>query len=319
MTRRQSGWKARALPGIRNRLVESLCREAGRLRDLKDEAVRLGRAGDANVFDRNARTHWDMTRTVEESTLIWVSGPMMRVALDSSQDVPALNDTDCPAECGLLVFQDPLPAVDTTTWGGLDLRDGQRTDVAYTDPVAVDAIAWHLHGGHLDVSLMCRPSRLPLPLFPDQSPDLVPYAGLACEIPAVFDGVQAVNRDGEFLDHATLGPLAFLSAAWVLMMTPSAASRTRIDVGTGRPATASTPMPAVVTVVDLRPLRHAQVEDPEDTGRHLTRQHVVRGHWTHQPYGKGREYRRVQWIDSYIRGPEGAPLDERTLVYQWRR
>lgn len=63
-----------------------------------------------------------------------------------------------------------------------------------------------------------------------------------------------------------------------------------------------------------RSAAHTQAE-----GRRLTTRHVVRGHWTHQPHGPGRQLRRLQWIASYTRGPEGAPLVERDAVYIWRR
>lgn len=75
-----------------------------------------------------------------------------------------------------------------------------------------------------------------------------------------------------------------------------------------------------VTLVDLRPMRNVRTAvEPEAEGRRLTTRHVVRGHWTHQPHGPGRQLRRLQWIASYTRGPDGAPLVERDTVYIWRR
>ena len=40
----------------------------------------------------------------------------------------------------------------------------------------------------------------------------------------------------------------------------------------------------------------------------LTTRHVVRGHWTHQPYGPKRQLRRLQWVAPFIRGPQEAPF-----------
>ena len=73
-----------------------------------------------------------------------------------------------------------------------------------------------------------------------------------------------------------------------------------------------------VTVVDMRPMR--QVHTTTDaTGRRLTTRHVVRGHWTHQPYGPKRSLRRLQWVAPFIRGPEGSPFVGTDTVTVWRR
>lgn len=292
--------------------------EAGRQRDLKGRAAALGMDHDVDVFDQTARSWWNVARTLDDAMLIWVSTPMVRVSLDASQDVPAIYATDCPADSGLAAFETPLPAFDTAPVGGLALREGARTDIHHDDPVLVDAIAWHLHGTTLDVNLLCHPDRLPHPLHPDQA-DLVGFLEFSAPLPTLFEESTVVSRSGAPVD-GNLGPLAFLSSMWVLMMTPTTADRATVDAQTGRAATEQSPKQGQVTVVDLRPLRQVtQVEDRGQSGRTLTRRHVVRGHWTHQPYGPARSLRRVQWIESYIRGPEGAPLDERTLVYQWRR
>ena len=65
-------------------------------------------------------------------------------------------------------------------------------------------------------------------------------------------------------------------------------------------------------VVDMRPMR--QVHTTTDaTGRRLTTRHVVRGHWTHQPYGPKRSLRRLQWVAPFIRGPEAVSYTHLTL------
>lgn len=107
------------------------------------------------------------------------------------------------------------------------------------------------------------------------------------------------------------------------MTTPTTATRSRLDGRTGRGASGRTRPGDVVTVIDLRPMR--TVTDPADnsdstgSGRKLRHRHLVRGHWTRQSYGPGRQLRRLQWVDSYIRGPQGAPLTITETVYAWRR
>jgi len=73
-----------------------------------------------------------------------------------------------------------------------------------------------------------------------------------------------------------------------------------------------------VTVVDLRPLCH-EPTDTDTTGPRLTHRFLVRGHWTHQPYGPNRALRRLIYIEPYVKGPDGAPLTTRDKVTVWRR
>ena len=239
-----------------------------------------------------------------------------------------------------MVLAEPLPAWDTSVIGGLALRAGARTDIPYDEAVPVDALTWHLdtHPSGvkaLTIELMCRPSRLPLPLLGHQSNWLVPFTRLRTLIPASLDATQAVGPDGAPVDPAHVGVMAWLQAAWTLMSTPSL-TQTTVVAGTGKPRTTRPNDTAAgrghdnhaddgVTVIDLHPQRRKLIITPDDVDadsagprRRLTTRHVVRGHWTHQPHGKGRALRRLQWIDDYIRGPQDAPLTTRTHVWAWR-
>lgn len=40
----------------------------------------------------------------------------------------------------------------------------------------------------------------------------------------------------------------------------------------------------------------------------------VRGHWRNQPYGPGRQQRRLIYLDSHLRGPEDKPIKASTTV-----
>ncbi|WP_144943423.1 hypothetical protein [Kocuria salsicia] len=76
-----------------------------------------------------------------------------------------------------------------------------------------------------------------------------------------------------------------------------------------------------MTHIDLRPLKQITTE-PADTNapaREHTHSWVVRGHWVQQPYGPGHSQRRLQWRESYIKGPAGAPLLRSRPVNVWRR
>lgn len=335
--RRAGAWSPPLVAAMARSLAREGRREAGRLTTLADRARRINETGYAAEFDQASAATAATAATVEAAALYWVAAPMARLAMDASQDIPAINGTDAPAQAGLMVMAEPLPAWDTSAIGGLALRDGDRTDVPHNEAVPVDALTWNLdpHPSGvkaLTIELMCRPTRLPLPLLGHQSSMLVPFTRLRTLIPASLDTAQAVGPDGAPVDPAHVGVMAWLQAAWTLMATPSLTDTT-VVAGTGKPRTTRTndaggrghdnPADGGVTVIDLHPQRRKLITTPNDGDvesprRRLTSRHVVRGHWTHQPHGKGRALRRLQWIDDYIRGPQDAPLTTRTHVWAWR-
>ena len=340
--RRAGAWSPPLVAAMARSLAREERREAGRLTALADRARRINETGYAAEFDQASAATAAVAATVEAAALYWVATPMARLTMDASQDVPTINGADAPAQAGLMVMAEPLPAWDTTVIGGLALRDGARTDVPHNEAVPVDALTWNLdpHPSGvkaLTIELMCRPTRLPLPLLEHQSNWLVPFTRLRTLIPASLDTAQAVGPDGAPVDPAHVGVMAWLQAAWTLMSTPSL-TETTVVAGTGTPRTTrpsdaagrgdGDPAGDGVTVIDLHPQRRKLITTPdkpdnEDDGgrprRRLTTRHVVRGHWTHQPHGPQRALRRLQWVDDYIRGPQDAPLTTRTHVWAWRR
>lgn len=249
---------------------------------------------------------------------------MARVAMDAAQDVPALRGEDCPTWDGLIVCAAPLPPIETAA-----RRDGAtRRRMA-----PVDAIAWARRADTIRVTLLARPEHTTRSAAHTQAaaagfpmnPFLVPVATISLPTPLDLTGPAPEDAEipaGEW--PAIVAVAAFLSSAWVLMDTPTVGHRRILNA---HPTSSSTRTQAgassqrdAVTLVDLRPMRNVCADDePQEEGRRLTTRHVVRGHWTHQPHGPGRELRRLQWIASYTRGPEGAPLVERDTVYIWRR
>ena len=339
--RRAGAWSPPLVAAMARSLAREERREAGRLTALADRARRINETGYAAEFDQASAATAAVAATVEAAALYWVATPMARLTMDASQDVPTINGADAPAQAGLMVMAEPLPAWDTTVIGGLALRDGARTDVPHNEAVPVDALTWHLdpHPSGvkaLTIELMCRPTRLPLPLLGHQSNWLVPFTRLRTLIPASLDTAQAVGPDGAPVDPAHVGVMAWLQAAWTLMSTPSL-TETTVVAAIGKPRTTTRSSDAAgrghgaandgVTVIDLHPQRRKLITTPdkpdnEDDGgrprRRLTTRHVVRGHWTHQPHGPQKSLRRLQWVDDYIRGPQNAPLTTRTHVWAWR-
>lgn len=337
--RRAGAWSPPLVAVMARSLAREGRREAGRLTALAERARRINETGYAAEFDQASAATAAVAATVEAAALYWVAAPMARLTMDASQDIPAINGADAPAQAGLMVMAEPLPAWDTSAIGGLALRDGDRTDVPYDEAVPVDALTWNLdpHPSGvraLTIELMCRPARLPLPLLGHQSSMLVPFTRLRTLIPASLDAAQAVGPDGAPVDPAHVGVMAWLQAAWTLMTTPNL-TQTTVVAGTGKPRTTRPNNDAAgrghgadddgVTVIDLHPQRRRLITTEDTAGagdgprRRLTTRHVVRGHWTHQPHGPQRALRRLQWVDDYIRGPQDAPLSTRTHVWAWRR
>lgn len=319
-------WGPTLVPSARRDLVRSLAAEAARVSAIRVPDHLLNADELRENFARNVEDLDRIRGAAISADLYWVAAPMARAALDASQDVPGLRVEDAPAHTGLMVFQEPLPAWDTSEVGGLALRRGRDIE-EYTAPVPVDAILWSIDGDYVNIDLLARPSRLPLPLHGIEPSHLTPFAHARARLPSRFgEGMPALGPEGVTLGGAWEGPAALLAAAWVMMANPTVAQRRTLNPSRpGGNASGQTPRGASgdqvrdVAIIDLRPLRHITDEETEPTGRKLTTRHLVRGHWTNQPHGPGGELCRLQWIASYIRGPEGAPWHTSETVYAWRR
>jgi hypothetical protein len=60
----------------------------------------------------------------------------------------------------------------------------------------------------------------------------------------------------------------------------------------------------------------ASVSSSEEHHVEWTKRWMVRGHWRLQPYGPRRSLRKPRWIDPYVKGPEGLPLDVRPTIWK---
>lgn len=62
---------------------------------------------------------------------------------------------------------------------------------------------------------------------------------------------------------------------------------------------------------------HASVSRREAPGRvEWSHRWIVRGHWHTVSYGPRQTLKRLQWYDSFIKGPEDKPLDDRATVWK---
>lgn len=316
MKTRRLRWGASSLQALVQGTATATRQESSRVAGLAKRAAQIGFP--TNDFDHSAELTNALAESLAVAEMFWVTEDMAAIALDAATDVPQIRAEDAPASDGFIAFGCPMPNTSTETIGGLSLRDGRRTDIPHRDPVPVDALQWQLRGSELRVWLMCRDERLPLPLYEAPTCGLTAFLHQRTTLPGRFDdSFTALGPEGVSVDADKMGPLALLSACWVLMATPTVADTQQIDGRWGGKTTTKTRPQDVVTIVDLRPLRHEKALS--EGGRKLTVRHLVRGHWTHQPYGPNRALRRLQWIAPYTRGPEGAPLIETRRVWVWRR
>lgn len=322
MGRKKERWGALAWPGICRATASALTDESYRLAALAMRAESIGATGPRDELGAEAVACRDHAATLADGEHIWVSADMVAATLDAAADVPSLDTIDMPASRGCLGLAAPLPPI--TLGHPLTLRGSDRM-IDHRDPVEVDALLWTATGSSVRLVLATRTTRLPAPLHGTDSPLTVVEAAT---IPARmdFEGMEArqVQPGGAMgqLSLERVRPIlqvaSWLSAAWVLMATPTVAEPRPMDGRWGGPVTGQTRLRDRVTVVDMRPMRQVHTTtDP--TGRRLTTRHVVRGHWTHQPYGPGRKLRRLQWVAPFIRGPEGAPFVGTDTVTVWRR
>ena len=322
MARKKTSWSASAVPAMKDALARAITLQA---REYERIALSsLPESEEQKLNRENAIKYHGLANFVDTADMYWVTDPMARIALDASQDIPRVTTDDMPSPNGLIVLEKPLPDIDLRETGqvvGITIYD-RRTSVRKPDfygPVAVDAILWSAAGEDVFIFLFAKSARLPGTSLKG-APPLELISVLHVTIPKVFE--EDAERRGNAIAH---GVIAWLATAWHLMTIPTTASVT--------PATVAKPKkPGVskntqeprqvrdVKIVDLRPLHHHS-EETAKAGDRNTPGHrwVVRGHWRNQPYGKKRAKRRVQWVESYIKGPDGAPLVERAIVNVWRR
>ncbi|MDO5067428.1 MAG: hypothetical protein Q4D96_09140 [Propionibacteriaceae bacterium] len=313
-------WRARQIPELRRDLVRSLTGNNEHLQRLLERAVRGGFLQYGAEFVEGLKQGEERLAALRAPMMVWVSSDMAALALDAATDCPGIVATDAPARTGLVLVEEPLPALDVASFGGLYLRSRERTDIHYTDPVVVDGLIWAIHDEQeLAIMPLCRAHRLPHPLFPTPG-ELVPLATIRVPLPGILGDLGAQTVDGHPVDPGQAhGLTAWLSSMWVMSRQPSTTHTKRIDARTGETGLARIPHDADVTIINIRPTPHRSHDTtPEGSGRKLRTRHLVRGHWTNQPHGPGRSQRRLQWIDSYVRGPEDAPLIERERVWAWR-
>lgn len=252
----------------------------------------------------------------ELSDFFWVTEAMSRVALDASTDMPGfIPEAEAPAPAGLMAFETSLPEV--VPPNPMLAKDGTLVAAA-----KVDAIRWYRANGKFVIVPLCRIENFgDHPLNPD-APLQELFEVRVSSASLTWDSFPGVE-DGDAGATARAAVVVLLGAAWHLMQQPTVATPQPRETTTGAPRGPRKPDEApsqVVTTVDLRTMRFVPTEkEPAETSRTYRHRWVVRGHWRNQTHGKNHEQRRLQWVPSFVKGPEGAPLLASEKVMVWRR
>lgn len=115
---------------------------------------------------------------------------------------------------------------------------------------------------------------------------------------------------------------AFVMACMHLMNEPAVVAVDTVRAGRKdavRTASGEWELPKIRRLT-LRPMRYVRTAPGERDakGREYRCRWVVRGHWRQQWYAATQEHRPV-YIASYLKGPEGAPLNTAERVFVWNR
>lgn len=264
----------------------------------------------ANTGEENQRGLDVMESHIRAAELYWVAPDMAALAVSSGAQLAAARwaTADRPSACGLLWWED-----------GVGTVDYQGT------PIPVDGVAWGPGSdGHCLLHWLTDRRRIAaaaagkgMKVVTEGVPPLVPL--WASALPVTDEPLSMADLP----EGVPFTPASALAAAWLLMQQPKLVDRQKhpADSPTRRAyARDSLPTPDV-TIIDLRRQYVPDTADPDPggPGRQYRHRWVVSGHWRDQAYGPDRSLRRQTWIESYVKGPDGAPLLSTERVNVWRR
>lgn len=277
-------------------------------------------------------------QSAREAELYWVSTDIAHQALDASTDIPHISPLDIPADSGIIFFEKPLaPLPMDKTARGVYLTQAKLVAEKLGGTHALKNLTSEVYGvmwAHLGRNMLALHAfglHGAKPAIPGDVDPRLPLAYFDLPLGQVTEIGELTQSEGQ------QAFLAFISALWVLMKTPTVAQLSEGDIATGvatprrtqvaeePPAPFTVPDKRRVQVVDMVPMRHVPDTTEEQEGDEGKRQYrrsaykwVVRGHWRNQRVGKGREERRLTWIASHLRGNPDGPLKTSEKVYTWR-
>lgn len=243
------------------------------------------------------------------SELYWVTGDMTALAMSAGASLTEARwaTADRPSGCGLLVWEGGIGSIDTH---GVE--------------VPVDAVTWGPSPDGCMIGLMLSRARFldevgaaGRDLDVEQIPPLMPVMSFALPVAAEPTSLAELPAGTPALI------VSALAAAWLLMQQPNLVERTiaRPDKSVRRSYGRAGRESPEVSVIDLRHQYVPKDQDPSGgtVQRRYRHRFVVSGHWRNQAWGPDHSLRRRQWVPSYVKGPDGAPLLVTEKVNVWRR
>jgi hypothetical protein len=259
-------------------------------------------------------------RALEVAELYWVTEEMTHVAVDASNDMPAFTlNSLMPNDQGFIFFATPLPPL-------IVLMHDEDDELPQPE-LPVDWLFWYRQGENICVQYGCTRQRQldagweefePNAPFSVMGSVIIPKDGAAATIiPDTVESMAAANATSEGLSK--MHAIVTLAATWAMMSQPTVAeTKQQHYEPTKNEVQKKKRRPGTITTVSLRRMKRVDAE-PGASGRKLTHQHIVRGHWKQQAYGPARSLRKPLWIPSYLQGPEGGELLAKERVMVWRR
>ncbi|MFV2172271.1 hypothetical protein ACFHW2_12200 [Actinomadura sp. LOL_016] len=331
---------ATGFPDVRTRLVDELNRELSRRYGPITETFAIHvRAGAQAIADPRILDPYEQSlilvaeerKRLANAALYWVSPHMTALTQAAAPGMPPFRPTpaDMPAPYGFMYFASPfatadeVPVADTAVFadGSVHTLEGGTYQVC-----AVSWGPWDYQGAWprggtwftfytaLDIS--------------DDDPDAAVLRRLPplrldneCVIAAHCTGVEEwpdrVQRTGGTAPwtHLALTAIRLMATS----RTTTATEHTPIRAVRRRAARADVAHPdQPVNLLDVtaRP-RTERTPSDEHPGRNYRVRWVVEGHWRNQWY-PASETHRPRYIDAYVKGPEGAPLQVKETVHLWR-
>ncbi len=292
MSRRGLPWAPTSVPALRRQWCHVLGEGVERLREQPGTPPEL--------LEQAGR---DLSG-LEASTQYWVARDMTDLAVSAAASLPEWSPAAAiPAEFGLLCWAKPVGRFDWPVPGS-----DQRIEMP------IDAFLWGVTGTGVAVSAAVRSDRIAEKLNPGLArlPLLSHPMGL-------WDLEEPVAHR---LDGGAVSPLSVLGCAWLLMQQPSVASSRQIRSGAAGSGGAQGDVDDAdaVSIIELRRLASGDRDGVGSSGRKITKRFIVNGHWRNQRCGPGGSLRKPLYVNSYLKGPDGAPvMDSSDRVYAWRR
>ncbi|MBP8880673.1 MAG: hypothetical protein KBG77_06190 [Dermatophilaceae bacterium] len=245
-----------------------------------------------------------MLDATQRGDLWYVTKPMVHLARAAAETLIEWTPAVCrPSPAGILWWD-----------GGSGLTlPFQGADI--TLPVEVRGVVWCALLDGMMIATICRdPGPVPWP-----GRDRMPYG---------FDGgMIIVDDNGRAHDPEGQALWGLVGATWLLAQQPTVGRTWGVRYNRWDPDRpfAKPAMPGRITVVSLREVARREDRgddpgiDPPTQERHLTRQHLVRGHWRQQACGPKRSWRRPVFVPPHVKGPAGTELVVKPTVHVWRR